>query len=101
MGVMVKKIFLLALIIPFIVVVLAIYSISTLNIQQLVICSSDDNAFYIPKNICKYYMYNYRGSSEDINVLEKNYNISYLFSTQNANEKYNEIEFFLKKGANV
>lgn len=101
MGVIVKKIILATSILFVIFVATTIYSMATLSIQQLVICSSDDEAFYIPKSICKYYMYNYRGNYEDIKSLESHSNISYLFETQDTNERYRQIDFFLESGADI
>ncbi|MFK5915577.1 MAG: ankyrin repeat domain-containing protein [Woeseiaceae bacterium] len=96
-----KKILLLVFTIPLVVVSLAIYAMVTLNIQQLIICASDEGAFYIPKSICKYYMHNYRGDDKDILLLESSSGISYLFETRDDSEKYKQIEFFIEKGADI
>lgn len=96
-----KKILLLVSTISLVVVSLAIYAMVTLNIQQLIICASDESGYYIPKNICKYYMYNYRGDDKDILLLENSSGISYLFETKDESEKYKQIEFFLEKGTNI
>jgi len=101
MGVAVGKVISFILLVSFVVASLAVYTMATLNIQQLIICSTNEDAMYIPKDVCKFYLHNFRENSEDIVYLENSSGIAYLFEIDPAEIKYELLEFFIKNGADV
>ena len=96
-----KKLVIAILLIPGFIVSLVIYALWSFNIHKLIICSSDPDTFYLPSSICEKYMYHFRGNKEDIDFLDQQNGISFLFETKDKDKKYKMLDFFLKNGANI
>ena len=102
-GVNVKKIF--YILVPLSCVIayctIALYSLSESNIEDIIICSSNNETHYIPDGICELYLLNYRATENDIQFLETRSGLAFLFGIQNENKRYNYLEYFLSKGISI
>lgn len=97
---MIKKILLaLAIIIPAAWIGLTIYAMATDDLEGLMICSTSDTAYRIPKGVCEYYMLHFRGTKEDLANLEQRAGLSFIFSDPKKRAKF--LHFLVEKGINV
>jgi len=78
-----------------------IFSLNNYDIEEVIICSSNNNAHYIPSNICKYYLFNYRGNKNDIAKLSKFSNLSFLIHLENIKLRNRLFDFFIKNGSDI
>ncbi|MBN4080607.1 ankyrin repeat domain-containing protein [Beggiatoa alba] len=77
------------------------YAIKTLTINELIICTSNNEAFYIPQAVCEYYLINYRGSKEDIHDLENGNGLSFVANIDDLDKRYKLMDYFISKGLDV
>ena len=97
---MIKKILLaLVIIIPATWIGLTIYVMATDDLEGLMICSTSDEAYRIPKSVCEYYTLHFRGTKDDIAQLEKGIGISFVFGDEKKRATF--LNFLLDKGANI
>ncbi len=97
---MIKKILLtLVIIIPVSWIGLTIYAMATDDLEGLMICSTSDTAYRIPKGVCEYYMLHFRGTKEDLAKLEQRAGLSFVFSDPQKRAKF--LHFLVEKGINV
>ncbi len=97
---MIKKILLaLVIIVPATWICLTIYVMVTDDLHGLMICSTSDEAYRIPKSVCEYYTLHFRGTKDDIAQLEKGIGISVVFGDEKKRAKF--LNFLLDKGANI
>ncbi len=97
---MIKKILLaLVIIIPASWIGLTIYVMATDDLEGLMICSTSDTAYRIPKSVCEYYMLHLRGTKEDLAKLEQRAGLSFVFSDPQKRAKF--LHFLVEKGINV
>lgn len=80
---------------------LTIYVMKALNIEELILCSSHTDAYYIPQGICKYYLVNYRANRDDIQELENGAGLGFIANDDNKDTKYMLMDYFLSKGLNI
>jgi len=96
-----KKIIISLLLIPISIIGLAIYTLETLTIEDLIICSSYDEAYYIPSSTCEYYLKNYRANEKDIKYLESGFGLGFITTIDDSEKKYRLMDFFISKGLDV
>lgn len=77
------------------------YSLSQDNIENLIVCSANKEASYIPCKICEYYLINFRGSKADIDFLSKGAGLGFLVNIDNKQLRIKLFEFFLSKGMDI
>jgi hypothetical protein len=93
-----KTLLAIGIIVPVSWVGFTIYAMSTFNLEKLIICSTSDGAYRIPKSVCEYYTIHFRGTKEDIANLEKGIGLTFALN-DTKNTKF--INFLLEKGANI
>ncbi len=96
-----KKLIISLLIIPVSIIGLAIYALETFTIDDLIVCSSYDDAYYIPSSTCEYYLKNYRANEEDIKYLESGFGLGFITAIDDSEKKYRLMDFFISKGLSV
>ena len=102
MGVTMKKIILaLVIVIPLLVVGLGFFSMSTGNIEDIVICSTNDESHYIPSSVCEYYLLHYRLTKEDIRFLEARSGLAFLFEISDRSRRDRLLKYFVAKGVST
>ncbi|WP_041394420.1 ankyrin repeat domain-containing protein [Photobacterium profundum] len=80
---------------------MALYSLSTSAIDDIIICGTNDDTHYFPKGVCEYYLFNSRLTSEDILTLEANSGLAFLFGIQDKSQRYAYIKYFLSEGVSI
>ncbi len=78
-----------------------IFSLNNYDIEEIIICSSNNDANYIPSNICKYYLFNYRGNKNDVTRLSKTSNLSFLINIENKELREALFDYFIEKGSDI
>jgi len=95
----------LFIIIPLLFLILysitAAYSLSESNIEDIIICSTNDDTHYIPNKGCEFYLFNFRSSKNDIQYLESGSGLAFLFGIKDINKRYIYLEHFLSKGMSI
>lgn len=76
----------------------AFYTLIDSDVEDLIICSTNDNTHYIPSGACEYYLLNYRTGQDDIESLESGAGLAFLFEIKDVNKRYAYIEHFISKG---
>jgi hypothetical protein len=80
----------------------ALYSLTGSGIEDIIICSSDEGeAHYIPSVLCERYLLNYRATADDVQALESNAGLSFLFGIQGDSKRYLYLDYFLSKGVSI
>ena len=79
----------------------AIYSLSESNVEDVIICSTDNGTHYIPNKACELYLFNFRSSDDDIQYLESGAGLSFLFGIKDRNKRYIYLEHFLSNGVSI
>jgi ankyrin repeat protein len=80
---------------------MAVYSLSESNVEDIIICGTNDDTHYIPDKACELYLFNFRTSENDIQSLESGAGLAFLFGIQDINKRYVYLEHFLSKGASI
>lgn len=96
-----KSILTSIVLLPLLIISLAIYAMSTDDIEGLVVCAANDETSYIPSSACEFYLFNFRLTEEDIKYLESRSGLSFLFGIADHNKKYKFLEYFVAKGVSV
>ena len=68
----------------------ALYSLINSDIEDVTICSTDDNTRYIPSDVCEYYLLNYRADKGDIESLESGAGLAFLFEIKDSPKETSE-----------
>ncbi len=90
--------------IVFIIIVFFASVISSLNnydIEEVVICSVNDESHLIPSKVCELYLYEYRGTKDDIVQLKEGSGLSFVFDVVNKKKRRNLLDYFLLKGSDI
>lgn len=97
-----KKVILsLVMVIPLLVVGLGLFSMSTGNIEDIVICSTNDESHYMPSSVCEYYLLHYRLTKEDIRFLEARSGLAFLFDISDKSKRDHFLKYFVSKGVST
>lgn len=78
-----------------------IVTISQDNIENLILCASDENASYIPATICEHYLLKFRGNQADIEYLTKRTGLNFLANIEDPVIRTKLFEFFIDKGMDI
>ncbi len=89
------------MLIPLSIMGLAIYAMSTDDIEGIVICATNEETSYIPSSVCEYYLFNFRLTEEDIKYIESRAGLNFLFGISDPNKRYKIIKYFLAKGVSI
>lgn len=79
---------------------LILYVMSQMGIEHLISCSLNERGTRIPNSLCKYYLVNYRATTNDINRLKNGAGLDYIINGDNQ-KKYDIAKFFISKGLSV
>ena len=79
----------------------AAYSLSESNVEDIIICSTNDDTHYIPNKGCEFYLFNFRTSKNDIQYLESGSGLAFLFGIKDINKRYIYLDHFLSKGMSI
>ena len=96
-----KIIFPVLVLIPLIVVGVGFYSMSKGDIEDIVICATNEESHYIPASICEYYLLNYRVTNEDVRFLEGRSGLAFLFEMPDKSKRQALLEHFISKGVSI
>lgn len=79
-----------------------LYSMHSMDIEELVLCSADQGEIRIPSHICDYYMTHYRMTKTDISALASGAGLDYVL---NANmhqpDKFKTAKTFILHGLDI
>lgn len=88
----------------FIIIVFFASVISSLNnydIEEVIICSINNESHLIPSNVCELYLHEYRGAKDDIALLKKRSGLSFVFDVVDKNKRTQLLDFLLLKGSDI
>gem|GEM_PF-697860 len=91
----------LVLAIPLAVVVMGIRSMTQGDIEDVVICSTNESSHHMPSSVCEYYLFNHRVTEADIEFLERGAGLAFLFDIQNKEERNRRVAHFIEQGASL
>lgn len=77
------------------------FTLHRTNFQDVIIYSVNEDSHYLPARVIQRYLYNFRGSEQDINSLEKEAGITIAFDIENKVQRRNIFNFLLEKGINI
>ena len=83
---------------------LSTYAITTLNIEELLVCTDSDRIYKIPfaKSICRGYLFTFRGSQQDIADLHQGVGASFVLNGYStAPEREQVLKYLISKGLDV
>lgn len=80
---------------------LMLYNMLSIDIEDLILCSSNEGGIRLPSQLCEAYMLSYRGSPTDIEQLTHGAGLMFILNAQNATKKYRYAKFFISKGLSV
>ena len=89
------------LLIPLSIVGLALYAMSTDDIEGIVICAINDETSYIPSSICEYYLFNYRLTKEDVKFIEGRGGLNFPIGISDKTKRHKLVEYFISKGVSI
>ncbi|MEI8620829.1 hypothetical protein P4S66_08130 [Pseudoalteromonas sp. B129b] len=79
----------------------ALYSLINSDIEDVIICGTNNNTHYIPSDACEYFLFNYRSGKDDIESLESGAGLAFLFEIKDIDKRDAYIEHFISKGIKV
>jgi len=86
----------------FIVVFMSIFiSMSNSDIEELIVCSSNNESSYIPQSLCNYYLINHRGTKGDVQLLESRSGISFVFGVVDEKKRNKLFDFLVEKNIDI
>lgn len=77
------------------------YAMTSLDIEELILCSTDEGGFSIPAPICKTYMLHLRGTEEDIAQLEAGAGLAYALGSPGSADRFVISRFLLEQGLDI
>jgi len=82
---------------------LAWYSLTQSNIQELIIYSLEPETNRYPSKLAEYYLFNFRGTEEDIAFLEERNGVGFVLNGTDIPIKdvFEHVDFLLKKGCDI
>lgn len=82
---------------------LAWYSLTQSDIQRLIVYSLEPETSRYPPKLAEYYLYNFRGTEEDIAFLEERNGIGFVLNGADIPKEsvFDHIDFLLKKGCDI
>jgi len=86
--------------VPVTILGLMLYDMKTMNIEVLILCSSNQGGIRIPSKLCNYYMVNFRIDEDDIKELSEGAGLEFILNGQNP-IKYQIAETFISRGLDV
>ena len=96
-----KNIFVVVSILLVAAISLMLVSLHRTSFQDFIICSTNDEASYIPVKLCQSYLYNFRGNAEDIHELEQTTGVTIAFDVEDQTQRRALFEFLLSKGMDI
>jgi hypothetical protein len=95
------------IILPFLLFVLltpilfTLYVLQNTAVDDLIICSTNEESDFIPMKVCNYYLVNYRVNKNDIKKLENEAGLGFLLNIQNKQARDMLIKLFIKNGIDI
>lgn len=80
---------------------LASWSMHTADIEDVVICATEDDTHYIPSSVCEQYLFQFRGTPNDIEYLESRSGLAFFFESENTEMRRRLMSFFLDNGLSI
>ncbi|MCF6338841.1 MAG: ankyrin repeat domain-containing protein [Gammaproteobacteria bacterium] len=77
-----------------------LYDMSEMEIEVLILCSSNEGGIRIPSGLCHYYMVNYRINEKDIEALSEGAGLDYILHAKPP-KRYEIAKAFLARGLDV
>lgn len=78
-----------------------LFALTASDFNTLLFCSEGKDNPVIPAGLCRFYLFNFSGSDEDIAQLEQGPGIGWVLSIEDAGYQKRLLRFFLKKGASI
>ncbi len=79
---------------------LMLYDMSKMDVDVLILCSSNEGGIRIPSSLCEYYMLNHRMNEEDIKQLSDGAGLEFILNLQSPG-KYEMANTFISKGLDI
>jgi len=76
-------------------------SLNSYDIEEVIICSTNNESHFISSKLCSYYLFNYRGNKNDIYQLSQTSNLNFLVSIQDKKQRKSLFDFFIKNGSDI
>lgn len=77
------------------------YSMTKMDIETLILCSSNEDGSLIPGRLCETYMFNYRAHPQDITALNNGAGLIFILNGRDEENKYKTARFFITKGVDI
>jgi len=99
---MMKKIILIVvLVMGFSYVSFTVYAIATLPMPYLLGCANPNKAYYLPESACRFYLFNFRGTAEDIYQIRRYKGLTFVLNTTKDGDYDRFVKFFISKGMDI
>jgi len=96
-----KKITVTMLILLVLVAGTVFYSLSQENIENIIVCSANNETSIIPSSICAAYLVNFRGNKDDIVYLQQGSGLCFIAAIEDKARRNDLFTFFLAKGMDI
>ncbi|KEQ18713.1 hypothetical protein [Endozoicomonas numazuensis] len=80
---------------------LILYVLQNTEIDDLVICATNEESDLIPMKACSYYLMNYRANEKDIQNLENQAGLGFLLNIENKETRNTLIKLFIENGIDI
>ncbi|XOZ33641.1 hypothetical protein ACMDCT_15775 [Halomonadaceae bacterium KBTZ08] len=80
---------------------LMVWYLETSNIEYVSLCVTHPEGDYVPQPVCEYYLFNFRGTEEDIEFLEQGNGLSFFFGVEDRQMRRRLMRFFLEQGISI
>lgn len=79
---------------------MAVYFLQTADIEDVMICTSEGSGIAVPPQVCREWIYAFRGTSDDVKSLHSSIGIGWVFAT--PREEWEPMaKFWLSKGVDI
>ncbi|MGY5451640.1 hypothetical protein ACVFI8_11950 [Agarivorans sp. MS3-6] len=85
----------------FCIIGLAGYSLVQSNVEDIIVCATNDNSHYIPSSVCDYYVVNYRLGDEDIAFLSAGAGLNFLIGVPDVALREKYIRLLVERGISI
>lgn len=77
------------------------WSLHSADIEDVAICAIEDDTHHIPSSVCEQYLFQFRGTSDDIEYLESRSRLAFFFEVEDTEMRRRLMSFFLDNGLSI
>ena len=77
------------------------YTMTQSNIEELIVCASNERASYIPAVVCKIYLFRFRANADDIRFMQQRTGLNFLTNLEDPQIREQLFSLFINKGMDI